>query len=145
MDECKRMSINVLGPDLNESWINYSVNKNNDIRFGLGAINGVGSIAAESIINERKANGSYDNFMHFIIRADGKVVNKRVLEALAFGGVFDSVTHVNRANFFNKINDQTFIELAIQFRNQFLKNSDQEIKINGLYLPHRPSFENVQL
>ena len=51
MDECKRMSINVLGPDLNESWIDYSVNNNNEIRFGLGAIKGVGSVAADSIIN----------------------------------------------------------------------------------------------
>ena len=123
MDECKRMAINVLGPDLNESWINYSVNLNNDIRFGLGAIKGVGSVAAESIINERKNSGVYTSFMDFIKRIDGKVVNKRVLEALALGGVFDSVISSDRANFFKTHNDQTFIELVIQFRSQLVKNN----------------------
>ena len=125
MDECKRMGIKVLGPDLNESFIDYSVNQNNNIRFGLGAIKGVGSIAAESIINERLKNGSYHNFIDFIKRIDGKVVNKRVLEALAIGGAFDSLTSVHRANFFQKINNQTFIELIIQFRAQFAKNNEQ--------------------
>ena len=124
MDECKRMSINVLGPDLNESFIDYSVNLNNEIRFGLGAIKGVGSVAAESIINERLNHGGYINFIDFIKRVDGKVVNKRVLEALALGGVFDSLISVNRANFFKKSHDQTFIELVIQFRSQFSKNND---------------------
>ncbi|MBL32082.1 MAG: DNA polymerase III subunit alpha [Flavobacteriales bacterium] len=124
MDECKRMSISVLGPDLNESFIDYSVNLNNEIRFGLGAIKGVGSIAAESIINERLDHGIYINFIDFIKRVDSKVVNKRVLEALALGGVFDSLNSVNRANFFKKSHDQTFIELVIQFRSQFSKNND---------------------
>ena len=124
MDECKRMDINVVSPDLNESFINYSVNDNNQIRFGLGAIKGVGSIAAASIIQERKNNGIYKNFIDFIKRVDGKVVNKRVLEALALGGAFDTLVSVNRANFFTKINNQTFIELVIQFRTQFSKHND---------------------
>ena len=123
MDECKRMNISVLGPDLNESFIDYSVNLNDEIRFGLGAIKGVGSVAAQSIINERLSNGVYLDFLDFIKRVDTKVVNKRVLEALALGGVFDSLTTVNRANFFKKDNNQTFIELVIQFRSQFAKNS----------------------
>ena len=130
MDECKRMSIKLLGPDLNESWIDYSVNESNDIRFGLGAIKGVGSIAAESIINERQDNGPYINFIEFLKRADGKVVNKRVLEALALGGAFDSLCTVNRANFFKKINDQTFIELAIQFRSQLMKNTEKDNQLS---------------
>ena len=126
MDECKRMSINVLGPDLNESWIDYSVNKNNEIRFGLGAIKGVGSVAAESIIKERQLNGIYESFISFIKRVDSKVVNKRVLEALALGGAFDSLTNVNRANFFHKINDLSFIEQVIQFRTQLIRNNQQQ-------------------
>jgi len=129
MDECKRMDIRVLGPDLNESFIDYSVNKDNDIRFGLGAIKGVGSIAAESIINERLENGPYESFIDFIKRIDGKVVNKRVLEALAIGGSFDILTSVNRANFFQKIHNQTFIELIIQFRAQFSKNNGHHNQI----------------
>ena len=130
MDECKRMSIHVLGPDLNESWINYSVNDENNIRFGLGAIKGVGTIAAESIIHERRKNGNFTSFIDFLTRVDGKVVNKRVLEALAFGGAFDKLTDVNRANFFKKTNDQTFIELAIQFRSQLLKNNDNNNQLS---------------
>ena len=126
------MSIKLLGPDLNESWIDYSVNESNDIRFGLGAIYGVGSTGAESIINERQDNGPYINFIEFLKRADGKVVNKRVLEALALGGAFDSLCTVNRANFFKKINDQTFIELAIQFRSQLMKNTEKD---NSLLIP----------
>ena len=124
MDECKRMGICVLGPDLNESWIDYSVNDENDVRFGLGAIKGVGSIAAKSIIKERSQNGYYKNFIDFIKRIDSKVVNKRVLEALALGGVFDKITNCNRANFFKLHNDQSFIELAIQFRTQFVKKNE---------------------
>ena len=124
MDECRRMGILVLGPDLNESWIDYSVNNDSDIRFGLGAIKGVGSIAAQSIIHERDQNGEYQDFIDFITRVDGKVVNKRVLEALAYGGVFDSIINCDRANFFKLKNDQTFIELAIQFRTQFVKKNE---------------------
>ena len=127
MDECKRMGIPVLGPDLNESFIDYSVNQDSEIRFGLGAIKGVGSVAAESIINERLENGEYISFMDFVKRIDAKVVNKRVLEALAIGGVFDALTSVNRANFFQKNNNnQTFIELIIQFRTQFIKNNNAQ-------------------
>ena len=119
------MGVCVLGPDLNESFIDYSVNMDNDIRFSLGAIKGVGSVAAESIINERLTNGDYKSF-DFIKRIDGKVINKRVLEALAVGGVFDSITLVNRANFFKKTNNLAFIELVIQFRSQFAKNNDAQ-------------------
>ena len=123
MDECKRMGISVLGPDLNESWIDYSVNEENAIRFGLGAIKGVGSVAAKSIIDHRSEYGHYKNFMDFIKRVDLKVVNKRVLEALAIGGAFDTITNVDRANFFKTTNEITFIELVIQFRSQLMKNS----------------------
>ncbi|RPG58266.1 MAG: DNA polymerase III subunit alpha [Flavobacteriales bacterium TMED191] len=140
MDECKRMSIRVLGPDVNESWINYSVNESNDIRFGLGAIKGVGTVAAESIINQRKDYGPYVNFIDFLKRVDGKVVNKRVLEALALGGAFDSVSFVNRANFFKKINDVTFIESAIQFRSQLTRNSEQN---NQLSIFNQSEMSNI--
>ena len=125
MDECKRMDINVLGPDLNESSIDYSVNNNHEIRFGLGAIKGVGSVAAEAIIVERNNSGSYKSFMDFIKRIDSKVVNKRVLEALAVGGAFDTLTSVNRANFFKLHDNQSFIETVIRFRSQFAKNNDR--------------------
>ncbi len=125
MEECKRISINVLGPDLNESYINYSVNQNNDIRFGLGAIKGVGSIAAEAIIEERKKNGDYKTFIDFLKRIDSKVVNKRVLEAMAYGGVFDNISNVNRANFFKVEDDLTFIENAIIYKSQISKKNEK--------------------
>ena len=128
MDECKRMGIKVLGPDLNESFINYSVNKSNDIRFGLGAIKGVGSIAAESIINERTSMGSYISFMEFIKRIEARVVNKRVLESLALGGAFDTFK-VNRANFFKQDGQQIFIEKIIQFRAKYNKNNQDNAQL----------------
>jgi len=134
------MTIPVLGPDVNESWINYSVNESNDIRFGLGAIKGVGTVAAESIINQRKDHGPYVNFIDFLKRVDGKVVNKRVLEALALGGAFDSVSFVNRANFFKKTNDVTFIESAIQFRSQLTRNSEQN---NQLSIFNQSEMSNI--
>ena len=128
MDECKRMGIKVLGPDLNESFINYSVNKNNDIRFGLGAIKGVGSIAAESIISERKKTGQFISFMDFIKKIESKVVNKRVLESLALGGAFDTF-RVDRANFFLIDGQQSFIEKVIQFRSQYNKSNQDNAQL----------------
>ena len=65
LEECKRMNISILGPDINESFMHYSVNKSGKIRFGLGAIKGVGASAAEYIISQRKEKGNYKNLFDF--------------------------------------------------------------------------------
>jgi DNA polymerase-3 subunit alpha len=88
--ECSRMRIGVLGPDINQSLDNFTPDhRRRCIRFGLGAIKGVGDVAAENIIKEREKNGDFKNFSDFMGRVDLRVVNKRVAECLIFSGAFD--------------------------------------------------------
>jgi DNA polymerase-3 subunit alpha len=90
ISECSRMHIDVLGPDINQSLDNFTPNpKRRCIRFGLGAIKGVGDVAAENIIRERGRSGDFKNFSDFLGRVDLRVVNKRVGECLIFSGAFD--------------------------------------------------------
>ncbi|MCS6929743.1 MAG: DNA polymerase III subunit alpha [Saprospiraceae bacterium] len=91
LEECRRMRLTVKGPDVNESEINFSVNKKGVIRYGLGAIKGVGEAAVASIIEERKKNGPFQDLYDFIRRANLRTVNKRVLENLAYAGAFDEL------------------------------------------------------
>ncbi|MBK8969130.1 MAG: DNA polymerase III subunit alpha [Lewinellaceae bacterium] len=89
LEECKRMGLDVKGPDINESKLNFSVNKKGVIRYGLGAIKGVGESAVESIIQERRENGPFETIFDFMRRLNLRTVNKRVMESLVFGGAFD--------------------------------------------------------
>lgn len=86
MNECKRMGINVLGPDINESMLQFSANKQGDVRFGLAAIKGVGEAAVESIIAERTKNGRFKDIYDFIERVDYSLVNRKCLENIAYAG-----------------------------------------------------------
>ena len=86
MEECKRMGIKVLGPDINESLKGFAVNAEGEIRFGLGGLKGVGEAAIESIIHERKKNGAFKNIFDFIKRINQRTVNKKTLESLAYAG-----------------------------------------------------------
>ena len=90
MNECKSMKINVLSPDINESDLNFTVTKSGDIRFGLGGVKGVGEAAVLAIISEREANGPYKDIFDFVSRVNLQSVNKKTIEALTFGGTFDS-------------------------------------------------------
>ncbi|MFK7755392.1 MAG: DNA polymerase III subunit alpha [Flavobacteriales bacterium] len=90
MEECKRMKIEVLGPDVNESAYKFRVNDEGAIRFGMGAIKGVGRNAIEHIVRERNENGHYTTIFNFIERMESKAVNKKSLEGLVYGGGFDS-------------------------------------------------------
>ena len=90
MSECKSMKINVLSPDINESDLNFTVTKNGDIRFGLGGVKGVGEGAVMAIISEREANGPYKDIFDFVSRVNLQAVNKKTIEALTYGGTFDS-------------------------------------------------------
>jgi len=99
MEECKRMGIKVLGPDINESLKGFAVNKKGEIRFGLGGLKGVGDAAIESIITERK-NGNYKDIFDFIKRINQRSVNKKSLESLAYSGTFDCFTQLHRAQYF---------------------------------------------
>jgi DNA polymerase III subunit alpha len=100
MEECKRMGIKVLGPDINESLKGFAVNNKGEIRFGLGGLKGVGEAAVESIISERQKNGSFTNLFDFIRRINQRTVNKKTLESLAYAGGFDCFPEHHRAQFF---------------------------------------------
>ncbi len=127
--EAERMGIQVLGPDINESSLNFTVNQNGIIRFGLAAIKGVGGSAVEDIIAEREKNGPYESIFDFAKRVNLKSVNKRSFEALAKAGAFDCFEGTHRAQYFYKENenDTEFIEKIIRFAQKYQqkKNSAQ--------------------
>ena len=126
MEECKVMGVKVLGPDVNESFYKFAVNKEGEVRFGLGAIKGVGEGAVKAIVEERKENGNYKDFSDFVSRVDLRSANKRTLESLAYSGGFDSF-EINRSQYFEQEKDQTYIEKMIKFGNKIQddKNSNQ--------------------
>lgn len=95
IDECKRIGIKILSPDINEGLYEFHV-KNKKILYGLGAIKGVGKIAAENIIKSRKKNGKFKEIFDFCIKIDTKKINKRVIEKLIMSGAFDKIEK-NRA------------------------------------------------
>jgi DNA polymerase-3 subunit alpha len=119
MEECRRMGIPVLGPDVNESVYNFSVNKSGKIRFGLGAVKGVGESAVEALILERKENGPFTSIFDLTKRVPSKAVNKRCLESLAQGGAFDGFEGTHRNQYFHPDakDGASGIEKAIRFGN----------------------------
>jgi len=125
MDECKRMGLKVLGPDINESKKGFAVNQKGEIRFGLGGLKGVGEAAVESFILERVNNGQYKNVFDFIKRVNQRSTNKKTLESLAYAGAFDCFTELSRAQYF-KIPDgesMTGLEKIIKFGSVFQSQS----------------------
>ncbi|MFI5131876.1 MAG: OB-fold nucleic acid binding domain-containing protein, partial [Chitinophagales bacterium] len=100
MEECKRMGIKVLGPDINESLKGFAVNKKGEIRFGLGGLKGVGEAAVESIIEERKKGGSFKSVFDLVKRVNQRTVNKKTMESVAYAGAFDCFPEHHRAQFF---------------------------------------------
>lgn len=135
MAECKRMKIPVKGPDINESDIDFSVNKSGEIRFGLGAIKGLGETASKEIIKIRKADGPFKSIFDLTCRVNLRIVNKKSLEALAIAGAFDGFKTYNRAQYVEKENDRVMngVELAIKYGNsiQESKNNTQGSLFGG--------------
>jgi len=126
MDTCRRSEIKVLGPDINESFIKFNVNKEGNLRFGLGAIKGLGESAAELIISERNSNGNYKNIFDLVERINLTTINKRSLEALAFSGALDSFK-LDRSKYFAGENI-TFIEQLLRYGTKYQsdKNNSQQ-------------------
>jgi DNA polymerase-3 subunit alpha len=126
MQECKLQNIPVLGPDVNESGAQFTVNKKGEIRFGLAAVKGVGENAVESIVKERKIK-TYDSIYDFMERIDAKAGNKKVLESLALAGAVDAFG-ISRASYFAPDGkSETFIETLLKYANsnRESKNSSQ--------------------
>ncbi len=120
MDECKAMKIPVKGPDINESYKNFSANKAGEIRFGLGGVKTVGINAVETIINEREANGPYKSIYDFVERVNLTACNRRAIEALALAGTFDSFSEISREDFFvRNSKDETFLEVLTRYGTRF--------------------------
>ena len=119
MEECKRMGIKVLGPDINESQKGFAVNEAGEIRFGLGGLKGVGENAIENITTERKKGGRFKDPFDFIKRVNQRAVNKRTLESLVQAGAFDAFTQLHRAQYFNvgEGETQTGLEKICKFGN----------------------------
>ncbi len=125
MEECKRMGINVLGPDVNESSFYFTVNSDGAIRFGMGALKGMGGAAVDSIIEERERNGGFFSIFDFVKRVDLRTVNKKTIESLALGGGFDCMTDIHRAQFFYIDGNLTNLEKLLRFGSQFQESKNQ--------------------
>ena len=157
MEECQRRSIDVLGPDINESALNFVVNDKGEIRFGLGAIKGVGEGAVENIVSEREENGPYKNFFDFMTRISLRSVNKRVIESLAMAGAFDCFENVHRAQFFHSDEEggPNFIDKIIRYANMQSqqKNASQmnlfgdaeETVIPDPEMPDCPRWQKIEM
>jgi DNA polymerase-3 subunit alpha len=118
MDECRRMGMEVLGPDANESNVKFNVNKDGNIRFGLGAIKGVGESAVLQLIGERETNGLYKDIYDLVERVNLNSLNKKNLEAMAVAGAFDCFTGISRAQYFAlDTKGSSFIESLIRYGN----------------------------
>jgi len=134
MDETRRMGMDVLGPDVNESNVKFTVNKDGNIRFGLGAIKGVGESAVLQLIEERENNGLYSSVYDLVERVNLNSLNKKNLEAMAVAGAFDCFTEISRAQYFSlDTRGSSFIESLIRYGNnaKTVKNSTQQTLFGG--------------
>lgn len=143
MDECRQMGIRVLGPDVNQSEMLFTVNPSGEVLFGLAAIKGTGDAAVLAIISERNEHGKYKNIFDFAGRVNLRSVNKKTFESLALSGAFDSFGNYHRRQYIHIDESKTtLIEKAIRYGNkmQSEKNTAQQTlfgkgKISDLPLP----------
>ncbi len=150
MEECKRMGLKVLGPDVNESKKGFAVNQNGEVRVGLGGLKGVGEAAVAALILEREKNGRFSNIFELIKRASQRAVNKKTLESLVKAGAFDCFNSLHRAQYFYTPPGDTSngLEKIIRFGNIYQTNSLQgsnslfgELAMPDIATPKIPSCE----
>jgi DNA polymerase-3 subunit alpha len=140
MDECRMMGITVKGPDVNESELNFTVNKSGNIRFGLGGVKGVGSGAVEAIVREREKNGPFTGICDFMERVSLSACNKRTIEALSYSGAFDNFTEIKREQFFvEKSKGESFIDTLIRYGNKY--QNDKKANMNTLF----GTFDSIEI
>ena len=132
MDECKRMGAPVKGPDVNRSRHHFSVDNEQNIRFGMGGIKGLGENAVQAILDERKANGKFTDIFDFVERVNLQTVNKKNIECLALAGALDSIAPFHRSQFFAQDNKGvSFIESLIRYGS--LVQAERSQKQNSLF------------
>jgi len=132
MDECKNLGMQVMGPDVNESDLTFTVNNEGNIRFGLGGVKGVGEGAVEAIVNERRENGKYKSMFDLIERVNLTACNKRAIESLSLSGAFDSFSDIRREQLFveNSKGEQV-LESIVRYGNKY--QTDMAMTKNSLF------------
>ncbi len=154
MDECRSMGIQVLGPDVNESNFQFTVNKEGNIRFGLGAIKGVGEGAVRAILDERNAGGPFKDVYDFLERVNLNACNKKSVESMSLAGGFDSMRHISREQFMaENAKGEVFLDALIRYGNKvqvdraIVKNSlfggDNEVEVSKPELPKVQSWPEL--
>ena len=124
MEECKRMGLEVLGPDVNESFYKFTVNDNYAVRFGMGAVKGVGANAVDTIVQSRK-DESYKSIFDLAKKIDLRAANKKAFESLALAGGFDCFQNTHRAQYFHIEGEGiTFLEKAVRYGSKFQENEN---------------------
>lgn len=132
MDECKAMELNVLGPDVNESYLKFAVNKKGDLRFGLAAIKGVGEGAVLNIVEEREKNGVFVDIFDFVERVNLSTCNKKNIESLALAGAFDNFEGVKREDFFGENSKgEVFLDQLVRYGSKY--QTDKATATNSLF------------
>lgn len=132
MEECKRMGIKVLNPDVNESYLNFTSNAEGNIRFGLGGIKGVGEAAVEAILKEREANGLFKDIYDFFERVNLSACNKKTIENMALAGAFDCFSDVKREHFIATTQKgDTVLDVLIRYGNRV--QSEKELSANSIF------------
>ncbi|MEM6842538.1 MAG: DNA polymerase III subunit alpha [Bacteroidota bacterium] len=130
MDECKQMKIKVLGPDVNESDYDFGVNREGQVRFGLGAIKGAGESAVASIIEERDEQGTYSDIFEFTKRTNLRAVNKKTLECMAMAGAFDCFPNMHRRQYLHvPPGDTSLLEKAAKYA-QTLQQEEEAAQVS---------------
>lgn len=128
MDECKRMGITVLGPDINESGEKFSVNKKGEIHFGLGAVKGVGVNAVSAIIRERQEHGVFKDVYDFVERVNLSACNRSAIENLAMAGAFDCFGWPREA-FVTQVFDNTYADMLVKY-GQRIQNDKNSLQLS---------------
>ena len=132
MDDCKMLGIPVLGPDVNESALNFVVNAKGEIRFGLGGIKGVGSGAVEAIVEEREKQGKFTSVFDFVERVNLNACNKKTIESLAMSGAFDAVDSISREQYLaNNSKGELVLETIIRYGNKI--QAERSLAKNSLF------------
>jgi DNA polymerase-3 subunit alpha len=139
IDECRKLGIDVLAPDVNESGVNFVVMPKG-IRFGLSAIKNVGVGAVEQIVKARSEKGRFKDIFDFCVRVDLRLVNKKTLEGLIQAGAFDSL-HSNRAQLFNNV--EAAISYGQDMQEQIIKGQSNLFDLGGAKVFHRPMLRTV--
>jgi len=138
MEECRRLGLSVIGPDINESQQFFLVNEQGNIRFGLNAIKGIGEVVVDSIIRERLKNGPYRSVFDLVKRVDSNIINKKAIESLVLSGALDSFDKTHRAQYFYREKGLNMIEKII------IKNKTKASHLNlDLVFPYCNPWPNI--